>query len=152
MHTLLGMRAKPGSIVADPFLQLTVAPCFQAFLHHHNPYKSPQAPWSQDRSNTLILVPSFLNLFSDGHWLQATHRKLQIFSCTFYLLSFLYPTATFITSAYICLPGSPLLHQKMPREKHVVSCPIWRCPLLKATSTTLSASSRAPSFVTLTRQ
>lgn len=45
MHTLLRMRAKPGSTMVDSFLQII---------------RPPLPP----RSNTLLLVPSLLNLFS----------------------------------------------------------------------------------------
>lgn len=70
MHTLLRMRTKPGSIVVDSLLQLTVA----LFPDHSSTTATPASllfaspresfPSSQNRSNTLILVPSFLNLFS----------------------------------------------------------------------------------------
>lgn len=102
------------------------------------PFVTAEVQHPRFGSNTLILAPSSLNLFSwavtPSHatarfYLQIKQVKLL---SRFYLLSFLPPTATCTTSAYSRLPGSPLLHREMLRENHVVFCPIWRRPLLKS--------------------
>lgn len=128
MHRLLRRRTKPGNIVVDSFLQLTVA----LFSAHSSTTTTPASllftspreslPLSQYRSNTLILVPSFLNLFSC--LLMGSDYK-QHHSLSSRSVAGLFPACLFIPNSniyYFCLHMPARLSITTPEDAKGKAC------------------------------